>query len=103
MEHTYDFHELLSYTNTLNHLVTIECLEGGLMFPCWHNKHDIIWGKLQPLKDGVVRCDLANYRRYATNEVVEGASKEGLKQAQTLIRIFNMVPSTVPNNKSWFI
>lgn len=50
-----------------------------------------------------MRCDLTNYHRYATNEVVEGASKEGLKQAQTLIRIFNMVPLTVAKNKSWFI
>lgn len=47
MERAYDFHELVSCANTLNHLSQIEYGENGMKFGRTHNKMNNIWAKMQ--------------------------------------------------------
>jgi hypothetical protein len=103
-ERAYDFHELLNTTNTLNHLSAIEYAGNGLKFNKQHNKMENIWAKLHPLKADKTPCDLGDYLEIPTNVEVVLALKEGLIEAQQLLRHLNMAPSVHAraNLKVWF-
>ena len=104
MERAYDFHELLSSANTVNHLSQIEYGGNGIKFGRAHNKMNNIWAKLHGLEEGETAPDLGDYSGVATNEAVVDALKEGLKLAQRLINSLNMAPSPQAPSKSkqWF-
>lgn len=95
LERGYDFNELLNTANTLNHLFGIEYGENGLAFGRVHNKMENVWESLHPLEEGEARCNLAYHSEIATDVDVILALKEGLKEAQKIIRIINMAPSNV--------
>jgi hypothetical protein len=58
---------------------------------------------LHPLQEGEDIANLADFSGLATDEDIVGALKEGFKEAQALIRVLNMAPSTVARHKKWFI
>jgi hypothetical protein len=51
------------------------------------------WEHLHPLEAHECRVDLGNYTLIASNENVLLALKEGLMEAQALLRVLNMAPS----------
>ena len=61
-----------------------------------------IWDKLHPLVEGEMPCDLADYNSSQAKEDIIVPFKEGLKEAQSLLRILNMAPSTIARLKQWF-
>jgi hypothetical protein len=103
MERAYDFQELLNCTNALNHLAAIEYGENGLKFPRAHNKQKNIWADMHPLAEGEVPAVLDDYSLIKSDEDVVLALKEGLKEAQAMIRTLNMAPSVVARNKKWYL
>ena len=103
LERAYDFNELVNTANTLNHLSGIEYGQNGLAFGRVHNKMKNVWESLHPLQEGEARCDLSDYSQVSTDADVISALKEGLKEAQSVIRILNMAPSTVAKKKDWFL
>ena len=104
MERAYDFHELLSTANTINRLSAIEYGSNGLKFKKVHNKMENVWGKLHPLSEGEIGCNLGDYSLIESDEHVVAALKEGLKEAQAMIRVLNMAPSSqcTAEKKTWF-
>ena len=103
MERAYDFKELLNCSNALNHLVAIEYGENGLKFPRAHNKQKNIWADMHPLAEGEQCGNLADYSLIGSDEDVVLALKDGLKEAQAMIRTLNMAPLSVARNKQWFL
>jgi hypothetical protein len=103
MERAYDFNELINCANTLNQLAAIEYGDNGLKFGRVHNKQRNIWGELHPLKDGEVAADLADYSELSDHSQLVLALHEGLKEAQSLLRMLNMAPTTVAREKRWFL
>ena len=103
MERAYDFHELVSIANTLNRLSEIEYSENGLQFGRVHNKMENVWEHLHPLEAHESRVDLGNYTQIASNEDVVLALKEGLMEAQVMLRVLNMAPSAQCRSKVWFL
>jgi hypothetical protein len=103
MERAYNFHELINCANALNQLSAIEYGENGLQFGRAHNKQKNVWADLHPLQEGEDIANLADFSGLATDEDIVGALKEGFKEAQALIRVLNMAPSTVARHKKWFI
>jgi hypothetical protein len=103
MERAYDFHELVSCANILNHLAAIEYGDNGLKFNRIHNKQSNIWGELHPLREGKVAPDLDDYSKIKEDSDLILALKEGLKEAQSMLRGLNMAPSTVAREKKWFL
>lgn len=103
-ERAYDFHELLNSANTLNHLSAVEYAGNGLKFNKQHNKMENIWAKIHPLRADETPCDLGDYLEIPTNAEVVLALKEGLTEAQRLLRHLNMAPSVHAraNLKVWF-
>ena len=79
MERSYDFHDLVNTSNTLNRLSSVEYGENGLQFGRVHNKVEIIWSKLHPLREGEIVADLADYSFISTDQDIIAALKEGLK------------------------
>jgi len=59
-----------------------------------------VWESLHPLVDLDVKCDLVDYSSIFIDKDVVLALKEGLKEAQKMMRILNMAPSST---KAWFI
>ena len=94
MECAYDFHELVGIANTLNRLSGIEYSENGLQFGRVHNKMENVWEHLHPLEAHESRVDLGNYTLIASDEDVVLALKEGLMEAQAMLRVLNMAPSS---------
>ena len=103
MERAYDFHEIMSIANTLNRLSGIEYSENGLQFGKVHNKMENIWEHLHPLQAHENKADLGNYTLIASNEDVVLALKEGLMEAQTMLRVLNMAPSAQCRIIQWFL
>ena len=103
-ERAYDFHELLSTANTLNHLSEVEYAVNGLKFKKQHNKMENIWAQIHPLGSAESPCDLQDYAEISTNVEIVSALEEGLKMAQTMLRQLNMAPSmhARPSYKVWF-
>ena len=99
LERAYDFHELVSTANTLNQLSGIEYGENGLKFGRMHKKMTNIWAQLHPLGDGEDPCDLGDYSSIAFDANVVAALKEGLKEAQKVLRVLNMAPSVHAREK----
>ena len=52
LKHAYDFHNIMNTTNTLNHLVRIECGTNGLKLNIVHIKMESVWAGLHPLAIG---------------------------------------------------
>ena len=103
MERAYDFKELVGCANTVNQLAAIKYGQNGLQFPRAHNKQQNIWAELHPLEDGQAPADLGDYSTLATDEDFVAALKEGLKAAQTQLKVLNMAPSNYAQNKVWFL
>jgi hypothetical protein len=103
MERAYDFHELVGCANTLNHLSAIEYGDNGLQFGRVHNKQKNIWAELHPPLTGDTKSNLGDYTNIARDAEIVAALKEGLREAQSLLRSLNMAPSTVARNKTWFL
>jgi hypothetical protein len=103
MERAYNFHELINCANALNQLSAVEYGENGLQFGQAHNKQKNVWVDLYPLQEGEDIANLVDFSGLATNEDIIGALKEGFKEAQALIRVLNMAPSTIARYKKWFI
>ena len=63
-----------------------------------------VWAKLHPLQEGEMACDLGDYSEIPTTADVVLTLKEGLTEAQHLLRHLNMALSihTRPNLKVWF-
>lgn len=102
-ERAYDFHQLLNTANTLNRLASIEYKDNGLKFGRVHNKMKNVWADLHPLVEGEVVCNLSDYTLIATDDDVTVALQEGLKEAQSMLRVLNMSPSVHCANKVWFM
>jgi hypothetical protein len=103
MERAYDFNEHVNCANTLNQLAAIEYGDNGLKFGRVHNKQRNIWGELHLLKDGEVAVDLADYSELSDHSQLVLALQEGLKEAQSLLRVLNMAPTIVAREKRWFL
>jgi hypothetical protein len=105
LERAYDFHELVNTANTVNRLAAVEYGANGLKFNRVHNKMTNVWADLHPLAPEELPCDLGNYSLITTNDDVIAALKEGLKEAQRLLRALNMGPRPGANAQSsrWFI
>lgn len=103
MERAYDFHELVNCANTLNQLSAIEYGDNGLKFDRVHNKQRNIWAELHPLEEGMSGPDLGDYSLINDDSKLIDALKEGLREAQSMIRILNMGPSSVAREKKWFM
>jgi hypothetical protein len=58
---------------------------------------------LHPLQEGEGIANLADFSGLATDEDIVGALKEDFKEAQALIRVLSMAPSTIARHKKWFI
>ena len=86
-EHAFDLQELIKCANTLNQLFAVEYAQNGLKFGKQHNKH--------PLHTKEVIANLADYSRVTPNKETIAALKEGLQEAQRMIIILGMAPSTV--------
>ena len=102
MERTYDFHKLLECANTLNHLAGIEYMDNGMQFNRQYNKQKNIWATLHPLLDSQPLPNLVDYSKIQENSDIILALKEGLKEAQSMLWVLNMAPSTVVQSKTWF-
>ena len=104
MEKAYDFHELVSCANTVNHLLQIEYGGNGIKFGRAHNKMNNIWGKLHDLQDDEMKPNLGDYSAVSSNDQGVQTLKEGLKNAPRLINNLNMAPNTsaVAKQKVWF-
>lgn len=94
MERAYDFHELVSCANTLNHLSQIEYGENGMKFGRTHNKMNNIWAKMHQLQENESAANLGDYSAVHSNEEVVSALKEGLKDAQQMLNSLNMAPNS---------
>ena len=81
MERSYDFHDLMNTTNTLNRLSNVEYGDNGLKFGWVHNKMENIWSSLHPLQEGENEANLADYSLMATGVEIIATLKEGLKEA----------------------
>jgi len=92
-ERAYDFHKLLYTANTLNHMSAIEYGQNGLAFKKQHNKMDNVWEALHPLQPDELRCNWGDYSLIPDNDSIVGALREGLKEAQQMMRVLNMAPS----------
>ena len=103
MEQAYDFQELVVCANTVNWLAAIEYGHNGLKFDRAHNKQRNIWAKLHPLEAGQSPANLADYSAIAIDQDIVAALKEGLKAAQTQLKVLNMAPSTYARTKTWFL
>jgi hypothetical protein len=103
MERAYNFHELINCANALNQLSAVDYGENGLQFGQAHNKQKNVWANLYLLQEGEDIANLADFSGLATDEDIFGALREGFKEAQALIRVLNMAPSTVAKHKKWFI
>jgi len=79
-------------TNTLYHLTAFEYKENGLKFHKVHNKMKNVWVDLHPLKEGEWKCNLGDYNLFSIANDIVAALQEGLQQAQSMLRISNMVP-----------
>jgi hypothetical protein len=102
MERAYDFHELARVVNTMNQLSEVEYGENGLQFGRVHNKMTNIWAKLYLLGSGELKTDLGDYTLVGTNDLLVEAMKEGLLEAQKMLRSLNMAPLVVAKQKKWF-
>jgi hypothetical protein len=102
-ERAYDFQQLVNTANTMNRLTTIEYKDNGLKFGRVHNKMKNVWADLHPLVEGEIVCNLSDYTEIATNDDVTTAMQEGLKEAQSMLRVLNMSPSIHCTNKVWFM
>jgi hypothetical protein len=102
-ERAYDFQQLVNTANTMNRLTTIEYKDNGLKFGRVHNKMKNVWADLHPLVEGEIVCNLSDYTEIATNDDVTAAMQEGLKEAQSMLRVLNMSPSIHCTNKVWFM
>lgn len=60
---------------------------------------------MHPLQEGESEANLADYWLIATDMEILVALKEGLKEAQAMLRILNMAPSNQASapNKLWFV
>jgi hypothetical protein len=103
MERAYDFHELVRCANTLNQLAKVEYGSDGLKFARVHNKQANVWADLHPLAVEEFPANLGDYSLVSTDESIVEALKEGLQEAQRLLRSLNMAPSTYARNKKWFL
>ena len=102
-ERAYDFHQLVNTANTLNRLTSTEYKNNGLKFGRVHNKMKNVWADLHPLAEGELACNLSDYTLIATDDDVIAALQEGLKEAQSMLRVLNMSPSIQCANKVWFM
>jgi hypothetical protein len=103
MEKAYNFHELITCTNALNQLSAVEYGKNGLKFSRVHNKQKNVWANLYPLEVGEEVANLVDYSGLEGDEGIIFALKEGLKEAQGLIRVLNMAPLACARNKKWYL
>jgi hypothetical protein len=103
MERAYDFHELARAANTMNQLSEVEYDENGSQFGRVHNKMTNIWAKLHPLESRELKADLGDYTLVGTDDLLVEAMKEGLLEAQKMLRSLNMAPSAVAKQKKWLL
>jgi hypothetical protein len=54
-----------------------------------------VWSNLHPLKPCEVPVDLGDYSKVASNENVISTLKEGLYEAQKMIRVLRMAPNNL--------
>jgi hypothetical protein len=80
-------------------LAAIEYSNNGLKFDRAHNKQRKIWGELHRLREDEPKPDLANYSLLVDDASVIAALQKGFKQAQAILRVLNMAPSTVAKDK----
>ena len=102
MERAYDFHKLVGCANTLNRLARIEYRDNGLKINRHYNKQKNIWASLHSLVDGEIPANLGDYLGVMADRDLVVALKEGLKEAQGVLRVVNMAPSSVASDKTWF-
>jgi hypothetical protein len=81
----------------------VEYGSNGLKFARVHNKQANVWADLHPLAVGESPTNLGDYRLVSTDKNIVEALKEGLQEAQRLLRFLNMAPSTYARNKKWFL
>jgi hypothetical protein len=84
-------------------LAAIEYRNNGLKFDRVHNKQQNVWGDLHPLAEGKTPPNLGGYLHISDDSNIVNALKEGLKEAQSMLRILYMAPSTVAREKRWFL
>jgi len=84
LEHTYNFHELISMANTINCLVSLEYLMA------WNLDISIIrWKCLGVFRSSCrseVRSNLGDYSEIAIDYMVVVALKEGFKEAKNFFK-----------------
>jgi hypothetical protein len=102
MERAYEFHELGRVANTMNQLSEVEYGKNGLQFGRVHNKMTNIWAKLHPLESREHKAGLGDYTLVGTDDLLVEAMKEGLLEAQKMLRSLNMAPSAIAKHKKWF-
>jgi hypothetical protein len=83
-------------------LAGVEYGENELQFSRLHNKMVNIWAHLHPLEGGEETCNLGDYTLIHSKEEVVLVLKEGLGEAQKLMRTLNMAPSNTARQKQWF-
>lgn len=76
-------------------LFVVEYNMNGLQFNKVHSKMENIWEKVHPFGCNEFKCDLANYSLIANETGIIEALKDGLKEAQKLIRVLNMELATL--------
>ena len=103
MERAYNFHELLTWANMLNQLAAIEYENNGLKFDRVHNKQWNVWEDLHLLAERKTPPNLGGYLHISDDSNINNALKEGLKEAQLVLRILYMAPSTMARKKRWFL
>lgn len=62
-----------------------------------------IWAKLHPLVEGATMANLGDYNLVSNDDMVVDALKEGLRNAQRMLRTLKMGISPHAKNKKWFI
>jgi len=91
--------------NTLNHLSVVQYSDKGFKFGQAHNKVGNILTSLHPLRKCEIVDNLEDYSLIAKDLEILTTLKEGLKVAQVMLWILNMVPSSQASaaNKLWFV
>ena len=99
LERAYNFHELVNCANILNKLLAIEYGDNELKFNRVHNKQRNIWAGLHPLEEGMSGPNLSDYSLINDDSKLIDALKERQREAQSMIRILNMGPFSVAQEK----
>jgi hypothetical protein len=103
MEKAYNFHEMINCANVLDQLSIVEYKKNGLKFGHVLNNQKNVWTNLHPLEEGERAANLADFYDLANDDDIVGAFKEYLKEAQGLIGVLNMAPSSVCGQNQWFL